>query len=190
MARKSPWSSKLSGWSTRRNTLISRRTRRKKSGIWRSIVRFPRSSFVVSRTSSIQSPLSVLIPPTPSISHPTIPGLLLTFLITANGRIPAIIDRTETADGKSHEKRVFEGMAIMLYLCQKYDREYVISYAFDSDKWVFPLSPFIFSPSLVVGSVEMWWGCSRVEILKSWIWMRKEACNGAWLRLDVELLET
>ena len=172
MARKSPWSSKLSGWSTRRITLISRRTRRKKSGIWRSIVRFPHSSFVVSRTSSIHSPLSVLIPPTPSISHPTIPGLLLTFLITANGRIPAIIDRTETADGKSHEKRVFEGMAIMLYLCQKYDREYVISYAFDSDKWVVPLSLFIFSPSLVVGSVEMWWRCSRVEILKSWIWMR------------------
>ncbi|KAG4415395.1 hypothetical protein IFR04_011491, partial [Cadophora malorum] len=55
--------------------------------------------------------------------------------INPNGRIPAIIDRTETADGKSHEKRVFEGMAIMLYLCQKYDREYVISYAFDSDKY-------------------------------------------------------
>ncbi|PVH77010.1 glutathione S-transferase, variant [Cadophora sp. DSE1049] len=55
--------------------------------------------------------------------------------INPNGRIPAIIDRTETAEGKSHEKRVFEGMAIMLYLCQKYDREYVISYAFDSDKY-------------------------------------------------------
>ncbi|KAK0114784.1 hypothetical protein ONS95_014265 [Cadophora gregata] len=55
--------------------------------------------------------------------------------INPNGRIPAIIDRTETVDGKSREKRVFEGMAIMLYLCQKYDRDYVISYAFDSDKY-------------------------------------------------------
>lgn len=52
----------------------------------------------------------------------------------ANGRIPAIIDRTQGPDGKTKEKRVFEGQAIMLYLCQKYDHEYKISYPFDSDK--------------------------------------------------------
>jgi glutathione S-transferase len=52
--------------------------------------------------------------------------------INPNGRIPAIIDHTE---GK--EKRVFEGMAIMLYLCQKYDVEGKISYPFDSDRYVF-----------------------------------------------------
>ncbi|KAH6694203.1 hypothetical protein BKA61DRAFT_637517 [Leptodontidium sp. MPI-SDFR-AT-0119] len=34
--------------------------------------------------------------------------------INPNGRIPAIIDRTESAEGKRREKRVFEGMAIML----------------------------------------------------------------------------
>ncbi|CZT00353.1 related to glutathione S-transferase GstA [Rhynchosporium graminicola] len=55
--------------------------------------------------------------------------------INPNGRIPAILDRTESAEGRSHKKRVFEGMAIMLYLCQKYDREYVISYPFDTDKY-------------------------------------------------------
>lgn len=41
--------------------------------------------------------------------------------INPNGRIPAIVDRTPTADGKTQEKRVFEGAAIMLYLCAKYD---------------------------------------------------------------------
>jgi len=54
----------------------------------------------------------------------------------ANGRIPAIIDRTPTADGKKREKRVFEGQAIMLYLCQKYDTECKISYPFDTDQRV------------------------------------------------------
>ncbi|KAH9222380.1 hypothetical protein DL95DRAFT_286563, partial [Leptodontidium sp. 2 PMI_412] len=34
--------------------------------------------------------------------------------INPKGRIPAIIDRTESAEGKRREKRVFEGMAIML----------------------------------------------------------------------------
>jgi len=55
--------------------------------------------------------------------------------INPNGRIPAIIDRTPTPDGKGREKRVFEGLAIMLYLCQKYDPHYVISYAFDTDRY-------------------------------------------------------
>ncbi|PMD42845.1 glutathione S-transferase GstA, partial [Hyaloscypha variabilis F] len=52
-----------------------------------------------------------------------------------NGRIPAIIDKTPPADGKTREKRVFEGQAIMLYLCQKYDTDYKISFPFDSDKY-------------------------------------------------------
>jgi glutathione S-transferase len=61
-------------------------------------------------------------------------------ILTANGRIPAIIDRTPTPEGKTREKRVFEGQAIMLYLCQKYDKDYKISFPFDSDKFVpFPL---------------------------------------------------
>ncbi|TVY81150.1 Disulfide-bond oxidoreductase [Lachnellula suecica] len=50
--------------------------------------------------------------------------------INPNGRIPAIIDRTN-----GQQKRVFEGQAIMLYLCQKYDSEGKISYPFDSDKY-------------------------------------------------------
>ncbi|KAI9745865.1 MAG: hypothetical protein M1818_000546 [Claussenomyces sp. TS43310] len=50
--------------------------------------------------------------------------------INPNGRIPAIVDST---DGK--EKSIFEGAAIMLYLCQKYDKEEKISYAFDSDEY-------------------------------------------------------
>ena len=41
--------------------------------------------------------------------------------INPNGRIPAIVDRTPTTEGKSQEKRVFEGASIMLYLCAKYD---------------------------------------------------------------------
>jgi len=54
----------------------------------------------------------------------------------ANGRIPAIIDKTPSADGKTREKRVFEGQAIMLYLCQKYDTDHKISFPFDSDRCV------------------------------------------------------
>lgn len=50
--------------------------------------------------------------------------------INPNGRIPAILDKT---DGK--EKRIFESGALMLYLCQKYDTEGRISYPFDSDKY-------------------------------------------------------
>jgi glutathione S-transferase len=60
----------------------------------------------------------------------------------ANGRIPAIIDRTPTPEGKSREKRVFEGQAIMLYLCQKYDKDSKISFPFDTEKCVvFPPWP-------------------------------------------------
>lgn len=75
-------------------------------------------------------------------SHINARGFKTEILIvpTANGRIPAIIDRTPTPEGKTREKRVFEGQAIMLYLCQKYDKDYKISFPFDSDKSVpYPL---------------------------------------------------
>jgi glutathione S-transferase len=49
--------------------------------------------------------------------------------MAANGRIPAIIDKTG-----GQEKRVFQSGALMLYFCQKYDMEGRISYPFDSDK--------------------------------------------------------
>lgn len=55
--------------------------------------------------------------------------------INPNGRIPAMIDRTPTPDGKSREKRMFESGAMMLYLCQKYDPDNRISYPYDSDKY-------------------------------------------------------
>ena len=55
--------------------------------------------------------------------------------INPNGRIPAMIDRTPTPDGKSREKRIFESGAMMLYLCQKYDLDNKISYPYDSDKY-------------------------------------------------------
>lgn len=54
--------------------------------------------------------------------------------INPNGRIPAMIDRTPTPDGKTREKRIFESGAMMLYLCQKYDPDNKISYPYDSDK--------------------------------------------------------
>ncbi|KAI9883516.1 MAG: threalose-6-phosphate phosphatase [Watsoniomyces obsoletus] len=52
--------------------------------------------------------------------------------INPNGRIPAIIDRTETPDGKPQEQRVFEGAAILLYLTARYDPEHQLSYPYDS----------------------------------------------------------
>ncbi|MCJ1300232.1 hypothetical protein MMC08_003027 [Hypocenomyce scalaris] len=55
--------------------------------------------------------------------------------INPNGRIPAIVDRTPTTEGKSQEKRVFEGASIMLYLCAKYDPNYTLSYPYDTDKY-------------------------------------------------------
>jgi hypothetical protein len=47
----------------------------------------------------------------------------------ANGRIPAILDKTGVV-----RKRIFESGAVMLYLCQGYDAEGRISYPFDSDR--------------------------------------------------------
>lgn len=48
----------------------------------------------------------------------------------ANGRIPAIVDKTS---GTS--KRVFEGASIQLYLTAKYDSSHKISFPYDSDEY-------------------------------------------------------
>ncbi|KAL8676526.1 MAG: hypothetical protein Q9186_006957 [Xanthomendoza sp. 1 TL-2023] len=55
--------------------------------------------------------------------------------INPNGRIPAIVDKTPTADGKAREKRIFESGALMLYLCQKYDPNHKLNYAYDTDEY-------------------------------------------------------
>ena len=52
---------------------------------------------------------------------------------SANGRIPAIVDKTNRKDGEG--KRVFEGASIQLYLTAKYDPEYKISFPYDSDDY-------------------------------------------------------
>ena len=65
----------------------------------------------------------------------------LTNLLPANGRIPAIVDKTS---GK--EKRIFEGAAIQLYLCEKYDKEHKISFEYDSDEYWVRLIPPRSSP--------------------------------------------
>ncbi|KAL8713000.1 MAG: hypothetical protein Q9220_002860 [cf. Caloplaca sp. 1 TL-2023] len=55
--------------------------------------------------------------------------------INPNGRIPAIVDQTPAQDGKPRNKRVFEGGAILLYLCQKYDPDNNLNYAYDSEEY-------------------------------------------------------
>ncbi|KAL8807945.1 MAG: hypothetical protein Q9182_000411 [Xanthomendoza sp. 2 TL-2023] len=55
--------------------------------------------------------------------------------INPNGRIPAIVDKTPTSDGKAREKRIFESGALMLYLCQKYDPNNKLNYAYDTDEY-------------------------------------------------------
>lgn len=51
-------------------------------------------------------------------------------ILQANGRIPAIVDKTS---GKP--KRVFEGASMQLYLCEKYDKDHKISFPYDSDEY-------------------------------------------------------
>ena len=55
--------------------------------------------------------------------------------INPSGRIPALVDRTPTADGKRREKRIFESGAMILYLCQRYDPENKLSFPYDSDEY-------------------------------------------------------
>ena len=55
--------------------------------------------------------------------------------INPNGRIPAIVDKTPSSDGKPREKRIFESGALMLYLCERYDSEYRLSYPYNSDEY-------------------------------------------------------
>lgn len=55
--------------------------------------------------------------------------------INPNGRIPAIVDKTPSSDGKPREKRIFESGALMLYLCERYDPEHKLSYPYNSDEY-------------------------------------------------------
>ena len=55
--------------------------------------------------------------------------------INPNGRTPALVDRTPTADCKPREKRIFESGAMMLYLCQRYDPENKLSFPYNSDEY-------------------------------------------------------
>lgn len=55
---------------------------------------------------------------------------LTIFISPANGRIPAIVDKTS-----GNPKPVFEGSSIQLYLTAKYDPEHRISFPYDSDEY-------------------------------------------------------
>ncbi len=55
--------------------------------------------------------------------------------INPNGRIPAIVDKTPTSDGKTREKRIFESGALMLHLWQRYDPENRLNYSYDTDEY-------------------------------------------------------
>lgn len=65
----------------------------------------------------------------------------------ANGRIPAIVDKTS---GKP--KRVFEGASIQLYLCEKYDKDHKISFPYDSDEYWESVEWMVW----MVGSFRCW----------------------------------
>jgi glutathione S-transferase len=53
------------------------------------------------------------------------------FLLVANGRIPAIVDKTAETSGFA----VFEGAAIQLYLTSRYDPEHKLSFPYGSAEY-------------------------------------------------------
>ena len=55
--------------------------------------------------------------------------------INPNGRIPAIVDKKPDLEGQPREKRIFESGALMLYLCERYDKDYKLSYAYNTDQY-------------------------------------------------------
>ena len=55
--------------------------------------------------------------------------------INPNGRIPALVDKTPSADGQPRSKRIFESGALMLYLCERYDKDHKLCYAYDTDQY-------------------------------------------------------
>ena len=55
--------------------------------------------------------------------------------VNPNGRIPALVDRTPTAEGKPREKRIFESGAMLLYLCQRHDPKNKLLFPYDSDEY-------------------------------------------------------
>ncbi|RMX75233.1 hypothetical protein D0869_11815 [Hortaea werneckii] len=60
------------------------------------------------------------------VDTPSVP----TPICSANGRIPAIVDNTS-----SPPRRLFEGQAIQLYLCEQHDKEHRISFPYGSDDY-------------------------------------------------------
>ena len=55
--------------------------------------------------------------------------------IYPNGRIPAIVDKTPSANGQPQQKRIFESGALMLYLCERYDKDHKVCYPYDADEY-------------------------------------------------------
>ncbi|KAL8735338.1 MAG: hypothetical protein Q9166_000883 [cf. Caloplaca sp. 2 TL-2023] len=87
--------------------------------------------------------------------------------ILANGRIPAIVDRTPSTDGISQEKPVFDSGAILLYLAAKYDIHHKISYPYNMAnywemvQWLFwmqsgigPMQVYLFPVSAFEGLLQ------------------------------------
>ncbi|KAI4255770.1 MAG: hypothetical protein L6R42_006573 [Xanthoria sp. 1 TBL-2021] len=46
-----------------------------------------------------------------------------------------IIDKTPAPDGQTREKRIFESVALMLYLCQRYDPENKLNFSYVTDEY-------------------------------------------------------